>query len=168
MVYITNTTISIPGTRMTHLVEVLISKMEEFTSGLGRFWRWIPEPKRWRCLEDPLKGDRSGTSDLLERHGKSMENQWKINGKSMENQWNINGTSMENQWKINGKSMEHQWNVMENQWNIMDNRESWKIMESHRGLPFSDGQILWCHMFGRAIHVPYIPIGSIRVTVKVL
>ena len=114
MVYITNTTISIPGTRMTHLVEVLISKMEGFTSGLGRFWRWIPEPKRWRCLEDPLKGDRSGTSDLLERHGKSMENQWKINGKSMENQWN----------------------VMENQWNIMDNRESWKIMESHRGLPF--------------------------------
>jgi hypothetical protein len=43
---------------------------------------------------------------------------------------------MENQWKINGKSMENQWNVMENQWNIMDNRESWKIMESHRGLPF--------------------------------
>ena len=37
MVYITNTTISIPGTRMTHLVEVLISKMEGFTSGLGRF-----------------------------------------------------------------------------------------------------------------------------------
>jgi len=60
-----------------------------------------------------LKGDRSGTSDLLERHGKSMENQWKTNGTS---------------WKINGTS-----------WTIENHGKLWKVIG---GYLFSDGQIL--------------------------
>ena len=89
---------------------------------LWRFWflKWRSSPAAQRQV---LKVDPR--TKEVEMFGGPFEGRQK---------WHLRFTGKT--WKINGKPMENQWNVMENQWNIMDNRESWKIMESHRGLPF--------------------------------